>query len=176
MTTTAEAGSARRNAERNFILQQGLPEPAATTCSTQYAALLFQPRLVAVWVVVATAAQSPRLFAGLGAVLWWSASVPRLNPFDALYNRTLARASGTTLGPAPAPRRFAQLLAGSCALAIGASLAAGAQAIALALEAFFVAAVGALVFGGLCLGSFLFHRLGGRGDFATRTMPWSRGA
>jgi hypothetical protein len=179
MATRAEAESAspfgRADAKRNFILQQGLREPAAGTCPTQYSALLFQPRLVGLWVLVATILQAPLLFVALAAVLWWSASAPRFNPFDALYNRTLARASGTALTSAPAPRRFAQLLAGSFALAIGLSLALGWRTIAFVLDAFFVGAVVALVFGRFCLGSFLFHLLSGRADFARRTLPWATG-
>lgn len=162
-------------AKRNFILQQGLTEPATETCPIQYSALLFQPRLVGLWVVVAAIFQAPLLFFALAAALWWSALAPRLNLFDALYNRTLARSSGITLGPAPAPRRFAQFLAGSFALAIGISLALGWRMTAFVLEGFLIVAVGALVFGGFCLGSFLFHLLRGRIDFAMRTLPWAGG-
>src|SRR5947207_12430470 len=100
-------------AKRNFILQQGLDEPEAATCPIQYSALLFQPRLIGLTVIIATILQAPLVFFGLAAVLWWSAIFPRLNPFDALYNSTLARSSGVTLTSAPAPRRFAQFLAGS---------------------------------------------------------------
>ena len=163
------------DAKRNFILQQGLREPSPGTCATQYSALLFQPWLIGLWVVAATVAQAPLAFFALAAVLWWSASAPRLNPFDALHNRTLGRSNGTALASAPTPRRFAQLLAGSFALAIGVSLALGWHTVAYALEAFFIVAVGALVFGGFCFGSFLFHLLSGRADFARRTLPWATG-
>jgi Domain of unknown function (DUF4395) len=61
----------------------------------------------------------------------------------------------------PAPRTFAQFLAGSFALAIGLSLAVGWRIAALVLEGFFMVALGALLFGGFCLGSFLFHLLCG---------------
>ena len=180
MTPRAKAQSADPSsgpdAKRNFILQQGLCEPAAGTCPLQYSALLFQPRLVGLSVVVAAILQAPLLFFALAVVLWWSALAPRLNPFDALYNWTLARRSGTTLTSAPAPRRFAQFLAGSFALAIGVSLALGWRVVALVLEGFLIVAIGALVFGGFCLGSFVFHLLRGRGDFAKRTLPWATGA
>jgi hypothetical protein len=168
--------SGASDAKRNFILQQGLCEPAAETCAPQYSALLFQPRLVGLSVVVATILQAPLVFFALAAVLWWSALAPRLNPFDALYNSILRRPGGSTLTPAPAPRRFAQFLAGSFALAIGASLALGWRTTALVLEGFFIVAVGALVFGGFCLGSFVFHVLCGRIGFAKRTLPWTTGA
>lgn len=120
--------------------------------------------------------QVPFLFFALTAVLWWSALAPQLNPFDALYNWTLARSSGITFASAPAPRRFAQFLAGSFAIAIGVSLALGWRMAALVLEGFFIVAIGALVFGGFCLGSFVFHLLRGRADFAMRTLPWATGA
>ena len=80
-----------------------------------------------------------------------------------------------TLGPAPAPRRFAQFLAGSFAIVIGVSFLQGWRTPALVLEALLLIAIGALVFGGFCLGSFLFHLLRGRVDFARRTLPWATG-
>ena len=45
--------SAVAGVKRNFILQQGLEEPRAASCSTQYSSLLFQPRLVGLVVLVA---------------------------------------------------------------------------------------------------------------------------
>jgi len=164
------------DAKRNFIRQQGLAEPAAGTCPLLYSALLFQPWLVGPWVVVAAILQAPFLFFALAAVLWWSALAPQLNPFDALYNWTLARSSGITLASAPAPRRFAQFLAGSFAIAIGVSLVMGWRMAALILEGFFIVALGALLFGGFCFGSFMFHLLRGRAEFAKRTLPWATGA
>jgi hypothetical protein len=164
------------DAKRNFILQQGLCEPSAGTCPLLYSALRFQPWLVGPWVVVAAILQAPFLFFTLAAVLWWSALAPQLNPFDALYNRSLARSSGITLASAPAPRRFAQFLAGSFAIAIGLSLVLGWRIAALVLLGFFIVAIGALLFGGFCFGSFVFHLLCGRADFAKRTLPWATGA
>ena len=163
--------------KRNFILQQGFSEAATAGCPVQYSALLFQPRLTGLVVIVAVALQEPRIFLALAAVLLWSAVVPRLNPFDALYNRTLAlRPARTALPPAPGPRRFAQGMAGTFALAIGISLEMGWKVLALALESLLIAALGALVFGGFCLGSFVFHLLSGRTAFARRTLPWARRA
>lgn len=163
--------------KRNFILQQGLGEPPATSCPLQFSALLFQPRLVGLVVLVAVILQEPRVFLALSGVLWWSALVPRLNPFDALYNRTLAlRPGGFALPPAPGPRRFAQGMAGTFALAIGVSLMLRWTMTAIVLQGLLIAAVGALVLGGFCLGSLVFHLLRGRAAFAKRTLPWARGA
>lgn len=161
--------------KRNFILQQGLGEPVEAICPLQYSALLFQPRLIGLWLLLATILRSQPMFFILAAVLWWSALLPRLNPFDALYNRMFSRRRGMPLAPAPPPRRFAQFLAGSFALAIGIFLALGWETAALVLEGFFIVAVGALVFGSFCLGSYVFHVLTGRADFAKRTLPWATG-
>jgi hypothetical protein len=172
-----ESSASGPTLKRNFILQQGLPEPATASCPVQYSALLFQRRLVGLVVLVAVALQEQRIFLALAAVLWWSAIAPGLNPFEALYNRTLAlRPGGTALPRAPGPRRFAQGMAGTFALAIGISLALGWKVLALALQSLLIVALGALVFGGFCLGSFVFHLLSGRSAFARRTLPWARGA
>jgi len=161
--------------KRNFILQQGLEEPPAASCSAQYSSLLFQPRVVGLVVLVAVILKSPLIFLILAGVLWFNALFPRLNPFDALYNRTgAARPGRMALSPAPGPRRFAQGMAGTFALAIGVSLLVGWHLTAIVLEALLILAVGALVFGSFCLGSFLFHLLRGRLAFAKRTLPWAR--
>jgi hypothetical protein len=179
MTSNGDAPSvltASPNARRNFILQQGLCDPAAETCRPLYSALLLQPRIVGVWVVIATILQIPPPFFALTAVLWWSALIPRFNPFDALHNWLRARASRITLTPAPPPRRFAQFLAGTFALTIGICLAEGWRLPAYILEGVFIAAIAALVFGGFCLGSFVYHILRGRAGFAKRTLPWATSA
>ena len=163
------------NAERNFILQQGFEEPAAQSCELQYSALLIQPRVILAIVVIATILQSPPVFLVLSAILWWSAILPRWNPFEAVYNATLgARPGALRLERAPAPRRCAQAMAATLALAIGVSLLRGWKTWALVVEGFFIVLVVALAFGGFCLGSFVYHLLRGRTLFALRTLPWSR--
>src|SRR6478672_1106418 len=170
-----ESKAALSSFKRNFILQQGLGEPSATNCSPEYSALQFKPRLVGLAVLVAVILQAPPAFLVLAGVLWWNALLPRLNPFDALYNRTMARRpGGIALEPAPGPRRFAQGMAGTFALAIGVSLSLGWRVTALVLQGLLIVAVAALVFGGFCLGSFIFHLVRGRAAFALRTLPWSR--
>src|SRR4051812_41792628 len=175
MTLGADAPPARPDARRNFILQQGLCDPAAGSCRSQYSTLLFQPWLVGASVVLGTILQSPLVFFSLAAVLWWSASLPGLNPFDALYNSILRRARGIKLTPAPPPRRFAQFLAGTFAVLIGVCLVRRWQTTAFVIEGIFIAAIAALIFGGFCFGSFVFHVVRGRGDFARRTLPWGSG-
>jgi hypothetical protein len=160
--------------KRNFILQQGFEEPAPASCPLQYSSLLFQPRIVLIWVVAGTLFQSPAVFAALCAFLWWSALFPRLNPFDALYNGTFGRRPGAIrLGLAPAPRRVAQTMAGAFALATALLIHAGFSLAAYVVEAFFLAAVLALTIGGFCFGSFVYHLLSGHGRFARRTLPWA---
>ncbi len=162
--------------ERNFVLQQGFDDPPPGACRPRYAALLFQPRAVAAVLLLGMLTQAPRVFAALGAVLWWSAALPRRSPFDAVYNRTLGRRAGAVrLTPAPPPRRFAQFLAGLFCCAIAALLRRSRRGAALVVEALFAAAVAALAFGRFCLGSFLFHLLRGRWRFALQTLPWAQG-
>ena len=173
MTTNSTSGA--MTFKRNFILQQGLADPPPESCPLEYSALHFQPRLVGVIVLAGVLLQQPAIFLALSAVLLWSALLPRWNPFDALYNRTLARRpGGLALGPAPAPRRFAQGMAGTFALAIGIALLQGWKTTAIVLQVLLVVAVAALVFGGFCLGSFVLHVIRGRLAFARRTLPWAR--
>ena len=95
----------RNAAKRNFILQLGFEDPAPAVVPLQYSALVFQPKVVVIGVVAGILFQSPAIFAALGALLWWSALFPKLNPFNALYNRTTGSRPGAfRLGPSPAPR------------------------------------------------------------------------
>lgn len=162
-------------AKRNFILQQGFGTPNPAVCPSQYSALHFQPRAVFLWVVVSIVLQSAPLFYVLCAVLWWSALLPKLNPFDAGYNLTLGKNRAETfyLTPAPAPRRTAQAMAGGFAVACGLLIDFGFSSTAHVVEALFVAAVLALILGGFCLGSFAFHLLRGERAFACQTLPWA---
>jgi len=161
--------------ERNFILQQGFEEPAPPAYHLQYSALVFQPRVVGLTLLLGVLLQSPAVFLALAAVLWWGALLPQWNLFDAVYNRTAgSRPGAIRLGPAPAPRRFAQGMAGSFALVIAVALLLEWRVFAYVFEALFAVAAGALALGRFCLGSFLYHVLTGRGEFARRTLPWTR--
>lgn len=165
----------RSGVDRNFILQQGLEAPAGKDCHKLSSALLFQPRIIGPLVLLGILLQSPKVFLPLGAVLWWSALFPRLNPFDAFYNATLgARPGAARLQPALAPRRFSQGMAGTFGLAIGAALMGQAQTLAYVLQVFFLVAATAIGLGKFCLGSFIFHLIRGRAAFALRTLPWAR--
>ena len=170
-------GSGDGDSGRNFILQQGLDTPAQESCPVRFSALMFQPRLVGLFILLAVILQSPAIFLVLSGILWWNVLLPRLNPFDAVYNRTLANRPGSVrLDPAPPPRRFAQGMAGSFALAIGMLLLLQSGTAALVLQVLLLAALAALIFGRFCLGSFLYHLLRGRSDFAMRTLPWKPGS
>ena len=164
----------QEGAKHNFILQQGFEEPAGEMCPRQYSALHFQPRTVFLWVLAGIWFQSAPLFYVLGAVLWWSALLPKLNPFDAVYNLTFGRrASAFHLTPAPAPRRTSQAMAGAFALACGVLIHFGVSTAAHVVEGMFLAAVLALTLGGFCVGSFVHHLFVGRGAFARQTLPWA---
>jgi hypothetical protein len=165
------------NADRNFILQQGLEAPELLSCTRVSSALLFQPRLVGLILVAGTISQSPAVFAILAALLWWCAVLPRLNPFDFAYNRTLGlRSNAPALGQAPMPRRFAQGMAATFATVSAATMGSGFWIAAWVLQALFFLAVAALIFGRFCLGSFIYHLVRGRVTFAIGTLPWGRGA
>jgi len=170
-------GSEYPDSKRNFILQQGLDAPALESCPVQFSALMFQPRLVGSFILLAVIFQSPAMFLVLSGILWWNVLLPRLNPFDVVHNLILANRPGTVrLEPAPSPRRFAQGMAGSFALAIGILLLLQLGTAALVLQVLLLAALAALIFGRFCLGSFLYHLLRGRSDVAIGTLPWKPGS
>jgi hypothetical protein len=162
--------------ELNFVRQQGLSETDAETCRCRFAALMFQPRIIGLLVVLGLLVQAWPLFVMLAAVLWWNVLVPSRNPFDAIYNRLIAAPGSLPHLPlAPAPRRFAQGMAGTFMLAAGVSLLAGWHTAAYVVETMLVIALSALIFGKFCLGSYIYHVLRGQAGFANRTLPWAHG-
>lgn len=162
------------DARVNFVRQQGFGDASARTCDLQYPALMFQPRVIGVLVLAGVLLQAAPLFLALSAVLWWSALIPKLNPFERLYNSLVAARDGRQLlTRAPGPRRFAQGMAATFTLIIGVALLAGWNTLAWTLEAILLVALGALIFGAFCLGSYAFHLVTGNGAFARRTLPWS---
>ena len=165
----------RKVAKRNFILQLGFEDPAPEVVPLQYSALVFQPKVVFLGVVAGILFQSSAIFAALGALLWWSALFPKLNPFNALYNRTIGSRPGAfRLGPSPAPRRGAETEAGAVALTSALLIHAGFSLAACVVEAIFLAAALAVVIGSFCFGAFTYHLLRGRWRFALQTLPWAR--
>ena len=177
MSTYAKAQSAAypsraAQSKRNFILQQGLPEPSAEARDAQYSAILFQPRLLGLVFVVGSSLQAPTLFVAFGLILWFCVVDPRFNPFNAMYNRAIAPFTGISLTPSPAPRRFSQFLGGAFCLAIAASLTMGFRMTAVVLEGFLIAGTVTML-AGFCVGTFVFHLLRGHAGFAMRTLPWA---
>jgi hypothetical protein len=163
-----------RHADRNFVIQLGF-DPAQVHSVPAFAnALLFQPRLVGLWVLTGVALDSPAVFASLALVLWWNAILPRWNPITALHNRLTAHRPGVPLVPtAPAPRRAAEAEAGTLAASITVCLLIPAPAAALGIQIFLLAAVAAVVFGRLCLGAIIYHLLRGRVELVRRSLPWN---
>ncbi len=166
------------SAKLNFVRQQGFPEASAESCGYQYPALMWQPRAIGLLVLIGLVLQGflqvGPYFLVLSAILWWNVALPALNPFDALYNLFVTRPKQLPrLSPAPAPRRFAQGIAASFMLGIGLSLWFDQVYLAWTLEGLMLAALGALILGGFCLGSYLFLIFTRRSDFANRTLPWS---
>jgi len=163
------------SAKRNFVEQQGFREAVANSCGYLFPALMFQPKIIGVLVVIGLVLQSGLFFLVLSAVLWWNVLAPDLNPFDALYNNLIAAPKGLLrLTRAPAPRRFAQGMAATFMVAIGTTLLLGWHVAAWIIEGLLVAALVALIFGKLCLGSYIFHLLRHDSGFANRTLPWVR--
>ena len=166
---------ARTTLEWNFVRQQGFPNASREGSSGLFRALMWQPRAIGSLFWIGMLLQAWPYFLDLGALLLWSAAWPRRNPFDNLYWHLQARPRGLpALGPARSPRRFAQALAGAFMLAIGFCLLAGWRTAAWVIEALFVGAQGALMFSGLCVGSYLFFLVTGQVEFANQTLPWSR--
>lgn len=149
-----------RQSEIRFIRQLGY-----TTVDPDrqlYVALMFQPRTIACVLALGLALQSAWLFVALSAVLWWGAVVPKRNPFDAAYYRFVAHSRGLPpIGAAPAPRRFAQAVAGSVALTIGVALLAGSTVTAWVFEGLFAIAITAVVVRRVCPPAVLYHLLTG---------------
>lgn len=160
---------------RNFMKQQGFPDEAAPTCDMHFSGLYFQPRIVGALVVVGIILYSPVLFFVLSGVLWWNVLVPALNPFELAYSRLIAAPRGKpALGPAPAPRRFAQGMAASMMLIVAFALLLGFVVTAWVFEALLVLAFSLLLFGRFCMGAYIYHLLRGRVSFANATLPWAR--
>lgn len=162
------------NQEKNFLQQQGFEGADPGACSAKYGPLQFQPRVVGVWFLVSAMSQWSFLFFLLSLALVVSATFPQWNPFEMIYNRTLARRpGGTPLGLAPAPRRFAQAVAGGLTLLIALCLWARRPLWAYMLEFVMAGALIALIFTGFCFGAILYFALRGQWDFAKKTLPWA---
>jgi uncharacterized protein DUF4395 len=155
--------------------QQGFPAEPADACDMRFGGLYFQPRIVFPLVLAAIVLQSAVLFLLISAVLWWNVLVPARNPFELAYNRWVAARRGRLpLGPAPAPRRFAQAVAAAFTLASGLTLLAGWNVASWVFQGLLVAAFSLLLFGKFCLGAYVFHLLRGEAAFANETLPWAR--
>lgn len=159
----------------NFVRMQGFRGNERRVCELHYSGLMVQPRIVGLWVLAATILQSWAAFLALAIVLAWNAAVPSWNLFELIYNRVIARPRGSPPIPqAPAPRRFAQAFAGTWTALIAITLLSGSVELAWVLEAILFLALGALIFGRFCLGSYLYYLLRGDKELVANSMPWSR--
>ncbi len=68
------------SAESNFVRRQGFRDASASSCGYQDPAPMVQPRVIGALVLASVLPLYGPFFLALGAVLWWNAVVPRLNP------------------------------------------------------------------------------------------------
>ncbi len=156
-----------RQSEIQFIRSLGFPTVAPS--HRLYVALMFQPRTVATMVALGTVLQSASIFLALAALLWLGTVAPTMNVFDAAYNWIVAYRRGLPSIPiAPAPRRFAQAMAGTMALAIGSALLSNATLTAWVLQGLFMMAATSVVVGRICAPANLYLRLTGSGAAVER--------
>jgi len=163
------------NTKLNFVRQQGIEEATAQSCGIHYPALMWQPRLIVLLVLIGLLLETGGYYLALGAVLWWSALFPRLSPFDAIYNRVVARRRNRQpLGPARGPRRMSQALGGAFSIGLGLLMRAGRIEMAWTVFLIFMLFLLLLVLGRFCAGALVFYLLTGKLAYLRRTMPWSR--
>lgn len=164
------------SARLNFVRQQGFRDATAQSCGVQFGALVWQPRVLLVLTFVGMLLETGWYFVALGLILWWCAMLPRWNVFDLGYTRLVAKRRGLPPpAPAPAPRRFAQFLAGALSLGSGLATLDGRYQLAWRLLGLLFLAIGGIVLARFCFGSYIYHLLTGQGAYAHRSMPWSRG-
>jgi hypothetical protein len=112
------------------------------------------------------------LLGALAALAVSALVLPGGHPFDALYNHGVRHLVGTPpLPPNPRPRQFAFLMA---AVMLAASAGAFALDVVLLGRVFGVlqlAGCGAYLFGGLCLGSWVYGKLFGAATPDTVAAP-----
>ena len=163
------------SSEIRFIRQLGYT--TADPDHQLYVALMFQPRTIAAVLAVGLVLQHSWLFLALSAALWWGAAVPKHNLFDAAYNRFFAYPRGLSpVGAAPAPRRFAQSVAATVALTIGAALLAGSTVTAWVFQGLFVIAIVGVVVGRFCAPANLYLRFTEPSRVHVKAQPASRSA
>jgi len=147
-----------RDSQMRFIHQLGFT--GTEFPESFYSAQMFQPRIVASVVALGVLLQSPWPFAALSGALLWSTWFPSRNPFDALYNHVVASRRGLPrLALAPAPRRFAQGMAGTVALVIAVALLTESTVVAWIFEALLGVASLAVVFKDSCAGADAYYLL-----------------
>jgi hypothetical protein len=145
-----------RSSQIRLLVQLGYP--ITVDFEGWYGAVRFQPLMIGLIVLAGTMLSSPAVFLVLSLVLLWSALVPGGNPFDVFYNTLVLRGRSRPLPPAPAPRRFAQALAGAFAAAMSTGWLAGARI----GEAMLAIAVLVVLLRDACAGAVIYHAIAAR--------------
>jgi hypothetical protein len=147
-----------RDSQIRFIRLLGFPGDEFP--DSFYSALMFQPRAVFCVVLVGILTQSAWPFVALSAALLSGTVMTSLNPFDAIYNYAVACRRGLRpLGVTPAPRRFAQGMAGTIAMVIAMALFAKVSLVAWIFEGVLAVASAAVVFKDKCAGADMYYLL-----------------
>ena len=164
-----------RSVAYKFLLQQGFSNDTEDTAPLHVRGLQFQPILVGTTMAYAIWIQSAPLFLVVAGILWLNTLLPRLNPFENLYNLLFARNSKERhLEPAPGPRRFAQGMAAAFMMIAGYAITQGWWTTVYVFEGFIALAFLVLLGFRFCLGAYIFQMLKGNVQFANATCPWSR--
>jgi len=159
------------NAKINFVQQQGYTSLTPPQCAVRYPALIFQPRVLFVVFSISVIFSLHRAFFLVSLLLFFSALLPSLNPFDALYRFLFPRHSKFN-ARALAPRRFSQLLGGAFCLVIFFAAQFGMPVLywSMASSLLFFNALPA--FTNFCMPALLYHIFSGKLEFALKTLPW----
>lgn len=138
-------------------------------------ALRFTPALCFPLATTGVVLGSPWLLGALAVMAAAALVLPGGHPFDSLYNHGVRRLTRTPWLPRnPRPRQFALLMAAAMLGAAAFAFGAGAVLIGRVLGAMQLIGCGVYLFGGLCLGSWVYGKLLGGTAGSAEPVPSMR--